>query len=129
MGAKDNLSLYGEYNKIYCERGLLASALVFQRCSSLIRPPKISFLRLATRSASSGFFWRERRLQVFIAFLNKVVSWCAYHKHDKGKVKVNKAVLFFAAMENLFIIDIVLDITSLVTFGWSIILIMGLFVI
>ena len=128
MGAKeDNLSLYGEYNKtlrawlVGFGFGVPALFIVNQAAQNKL-------LAASNAKCIVWLFLAGAAAQVFIAFLNKVVSWCAYHKHDKGKVKVNKAVLFFAAMENLFIIDIVLDITSLVTFGWSIILIMGLFV-
>ncbi len=65
--------------------------------------------------------------QVFMAFINKVIAWCAYRKHDKGAEHVSSLVKFVANFENAFIIDVVFDLASLVAFAWSIILIVRLY--
>ena len=67
-------------------------------------------------------------IQIFIALLNKVVSWCAYHKHDVGEDKCGRMAKFFASMENMFAIDVISDILSMLAFGWSIGLIVDLFI-
>lgn len=66
--------------------------------------------------------------QIFMALLNKIVSWCAYHKHDIGEEKCSGIVKYFSSLENMFAIDVALDILSLIAFSWSIVLIMGLFI-
>ena len=128
MSAKeDNLKLYEEYNKT------LRAWLVgfgFGVPALFIVNDAAQQRLLAAENASCiiWLFLLGAASQIFMAFLNKIVSWCAYHKHDKKQGEVNKAVSLFASLENKFIIDVFLDITSLIAFSWSIFLIMGLFV-
>lgn len=128
MGAKeDNLSLYGEYNKtlrawlVGFGFGVPALFIVNEaaqaRLFAAINAESIIWLFLAGAAA-----------QVLMAFINKIISWCAYYKHDNKGQNVNSVVGFLASLENMFIIDVVLDIVSLVAFGWSIYLIVGLFI-
>ena len=128
MGAKeDNLNLYSEYNKTLrawlVGFGFGVPALFIVNATAqeklTISPNASCIIWLFLIGAAS---------QVLMALLNKIVSWCAYHKYDKGKSKVNSVVLFFASLENKFIIDVVLDVLSLITFGWSIVLITKLFI-
>lgn len=127
MGAKeDNLSLYSEYNKtlrawlVGFGFGVPALFIVNEAAQSKL-------LAASNKNCIIYLFLVGAAAQVLIAFINKVISWCAYNKHDKGAENVGPVVLFIASFENWFIIDVVFDIASLVTFGWSIMLIVGLF--
>ena len=73
-----------------------------------------------------ALFLLEAAAQVGMAFFNKIVCWCAYHKFDKNN-EVSWVVTLFAYFENWFAIDALLDLASLVTFGCSIVLIVKLF--
>lgn len=122
----DNLKLYEEYNKtlrtwlVGFGFGVPALFIVNEAAQKKL-----------TASVSSEYiiwlFLAGASVQIFIALLNKIVSWCAYHKHNIGENKCGSVVKKFASLENAFIIDVISDILSLVFFGWSIILIMGLF--
>jgi len=122
----DNLSLYSEYNKtlrtwlVGFGFGVPAIFIVNEAAQT----------KLTSSDNAECIIWLfliGSASQVFMAFINKIVSWCAYYKHSDSK-KHNKVILFFASLENYFIIDVALDIFSLVAFGWSIVLIMGLFI-
>ena len=128
MSAKeDNLNLYAEYNKTLrawlVGFGFGVPALFIVNATAqeklTISPNASCIIWLFLIGAAS---------QVLMALLNKIVSWCAYHKCDKGRSKVSSIVLFFASLENKFIIDVVLDVLSLITFGWTIVLITKLFI-
>ena len=67
-------------------------------------------------------------IQVVMAFLNKIIAWCSYYKHGKDEATIFCVLRLFTAMENWFFIDIIFDVVSLITFGWSIVLIMHLFI-
>ncbi len=64
--------------------------------------------------------------QVILAFINKTIAWCSLHK-ETFNGKVRSCVDFIANLENWFIIDIVCDLTSLGTFGYSIFKLVNLF--
>ena len=84
MGAKeDNLNLYAEYNKtlrawlVGFGFGVPALFIVNEAAQSKL-----------TASQNAGcivwLFLAGAAAQVFMAFLNKIVSWCAYYKHDES---------------------------------------------
>lgn len=125
MSAKEeNLSLYQEYNKnlrtwlVGFGFGVPALFIVNQAAQQklLSAPNSQCIIWLFLLGAAS---------QIFMAFLNKIISWCAYHKHSHKKV--NYCVKLFASLENLFIIDVLLDLLSLVAFTLSIYLIMSVY--
>lgn len=126
-GKEDNLKLYEEYNKtlrtwlVGFGFGVPAMFIVNQAAQKKLMEAQnaeyIIFLFLAGAA-----------IQVLMALLNKVVSWCAYHRYDVGENNCGKSVNFLAPLENWFIIDVILDVASLLLFGWSIFLIMKLFI-
>ena len=122
---EDNLSFYEEYNKT-----LRAWLVGFGfGVPALFIINESAQARLLASKNSKCIIWLfliGAAAQILIAFVNKVVSWCAYYKHNK-QYKTNFTVEFMASLENMFFIDVVLDIVSLVAFGWSIILIIRLF--
>ena len=128
MGAKeDNLKLYEEYNKT------LRTWLVgfgFGVPALFIVNDAAQKKLIAAHNAEIiiWLFLTGAAIQVFMALINKIISWCAYHKHNVGEEKCGGVVRAFASLENMFIIDVSLDIVSLVTFSFSIILIVNLFV-
>jgi hypothetical protein len=64
--------------------------------------------------------------QVIMAFANKVIAWCAYRSFHLDE-KACLPVRCIARLEHWFCIDVICDLASLVTFGWSIVLVMRLF--
>ena len=124
---EDNLKLYEEYNKtlrtwlVGFGFGVPALFIVNEAAQKkLTASPNAEYI--------VWLFLAGAGVQIFIALLNKIVSWCAYHKHNVGEDKCGSIVRKFAALENAFFIDVITDILSLVLFGWSIILIIGLFI-
>ncbi len=128
MGAKeDNLNLYAEYNKTL-RTWLVGFGFGVPALFIINEAAQNKLIGSQNAKCIIWLFLVGAASQVLMALLNKIVSWCAYHKYDKGESNVNCSVLFFASLENKFIIDVVLDILSMVAFGWSIVLIMGLFI-
>ncbi len=128
MSAKeDNLKLYEEYNKtlrtwlVGFGFGVPALFIVNEAAQKKLVAADNAECIIWLFLAGAGF-------QIFMALLNKIVTWCAYHKHDIGEEKCGGIVKSFASLENMFAIDVVLDILSLIAFGWSIVLIIGLFI-
>ena len=83
---------------------------------------------LKSISFSISLFLIGAGSQVVMAFLNKIIAWCSYYKHGKDEATIFCVLRLFTAMENWFFIDIIFDVVSLITFGWSIVLIMHLFI-
>lgn len=128
MGAKeDNLNLYAEYNKTL-RAWLVGFGFGVPALFIVNDAARAKLVAAQNAKCIIWLFLAGAAAQVVMALINKIVSWCAYHKHDKGEININRVALFFASLENMFLIDVAFDIASLVTFGWSIILIMGLFV-
>ncbi|HEY5603379.1 MAG TPA: hypothetical protein VIM41_09735 [Gammaproteobacteria bacterium] len=128
MGAKeDNLNLYADYNKT-----LRAWLVGFGfGVPALFIVNDAAQARLIAAQNAKFIIWLfliGAAAQVLMALVNKVVSWCAYYKYDKGENNINPVARLLATLENMFIIDVVLDVVSLVAFAWSIILIVNLFV-
>ncbi len=123
----DNLSLYSEYNKTL-RTWLVGFGFGVPALFIVNEAAQIKLTSSDNAECIIWLFLAGSASQIFMAFLNKIVSWCAYYKHSNTNKDPNKVILFFASLENYFIIDVVLDVFSLVTFGWSIVLIMGLFI-
>jgi len=122
----DNLNLYSEYNKAL--RTWLVGFGIGVPALFIINKEAQDKL---TSSENAEFiiylFLAGVASQILMAQLNKVVTWCTYYKHEKENKNINCATNFFASMEHWIIIDVVSDVFSLITFGWSIVLIMKLF--
>ena len=128
MSAKeDNLKLYEEYNKTL-RTWLVGFGFGVPALFIVNDAAQEKLIAAANAKWIIWLFLFGAAVQVFMALLNKVVSWCAYHKYDVGEEKCGCIVKGFASLENIFAIDVVLDILSLLAFGWSILLIMELFI-
>ena len=123
----DNLKLYEEYNKtlrtwlVGFGFGVPALFIVNEAAQNKLTASPNAECIVWLFLAGAG-------VQIFIALLNKIVSWCAYRKHNVGEENCGSVVKKFASLENAFIIDVFTDILSLIFFGWSIVLIVGLFI-
>ncbi|MBI5450273.1 MAG: hypothetical protein HY940_02855 [Gammaproteobacteria bacterium] len=122
----DNLSLYAEYNKTL-RAWLVGFGFGVPALFIIDKAAQDKLVANQDAIFIISLFIIGAAAQVFMAQLNKIVSWCAYYKHEKGQSNVNCAVLFFSSLENYFLIDVLLDLLSLSAFGWSIFLIVGLF--
>ena len=122
----DNLNQYAEYNKTL-RAWLVGFGFGVPALFIVNAAAQEKLLKAANAKYIIWLFLIGAAGQVTMAFINKIVTWCAYHKHDKGPNNVNSIVTFFARFENVFVIDVVFDIVFLIAFGWSIILIMGLY--
>ena len=128
MSAKeDNLKLYEEYNKTL-RTWLVGFGFGVPALFIVNEAAQKKLVAANNAECIIWLFLAGAAIQVFMALLNKVVSWCAYHKYDVGEKKCGYVVKAFASLENIFAIDVILDILSLVAFGWSIKLIVGLFI-
>jgi len=125
MSAKEeNLSLYQEYNKSL-RTWLVGFGFGVPALFIVNEAAQKKLLAAQNSQCIIWLFLLGAASQIFMAFLNKIISWCSYHKHSHNNV--NCCVKLFASLEDLFIIDVLLDILSLVTFAWSIYLIMGVY--
>ena len=122
----DNLNLYAEYNKTL-RAWLVGFGFGVPALFIINEPAQTTLLAAKESKCIIWLFLAGAAAQIFMAFINKVISWCAYRKHDKGEANVYFLVNLVAGLENAFVIDVILDIFSLITFGWSISLIVGLY--
>lgn len=122
----DNLNQYSEYNKTL--RAWLVGFGFGVPALFIINEAAQQKL-LASKNAKCiiWLFLIGAAAQILMAFINKIITWCAYHKHDNGVENVGNLVRRISAFENAFWIDVILDIVSLIAFCWSIILIVQLY--
>ena len=124
---EDNLKLYEEYNKtlrtwlVGFGFGVPALFIVNEAAQKKLVVADNAVLIVCLFLFGAAF-------QVFMALLNKIVSWCAYHKYAVGIENCGCVVKGFASLENAFVIDVVLDVLTLIAFGWSMVLIIRLFI-
>ncbi len=123
----ENLSMYSEYNKTL-RTWLVGFGFGVPALFIVNNAAQEKLISSDNAETIIWLFLAGAASQVFMAFLNKIVSWCAYYKHSDSKTEEYKIILFFASLEDWFVIDVVFDIFSLIMFGWSIILIMSLFI-
>ena len=128
MGAKeDNLKMYEDYNKTL--RAWLVGFGFGVPAMFIVNAAAQAKLICADNALwIICLFLFGAAFQVLMALLNKIVAWCAYHKYDVGGKECGGVVKGFASLENSFAIDVTFDILSLICFGWSLILIVRLFI-
>jgi hypothetical protein len=127
VGAKDdNLKLYEEYNKTL-RTWLVGFGFGVPALFIVNEAAQKKLILSDNAELIVWLFLAGAAIQVFLAFLNKIISWCAYHKHDVGDDKCGGMVKTFALLENSFAIDVILDILSLAAFSCSIVLIVNMF--
>lgn len=123
---EENLSLYSEYNK-----SLRAWLVGFGfGVPALFIVNKVAQDKLIAADNVNLIIWLfliGAASQILMAFINKIVCWCAYYVHKSGANHKNNLIRFCANLEDAFYLDVTLDLISLVTFCWSIVLIMHLF--
>lgn len=127
MSANDeNLKFYCEYNKtlrawlVGFGFGVPALFIVNEKAGD----------KLAASSNAEWIIWLfliGAAAQVLIAFINKIVSWCAYHQNRKGAGNVGGVVSWCAKIDDWFLIDVTLDVLSLFAFSTSILMMVNLF--
>lgn len=122
----DNLSLYSEYNKAL-RTWLVGFGIGVPALFIINKAAQEKLTSSENAECIIYLFLAGVTSQILMAQLNKIITWCTYYKHDKQNKNINWATEFFASMEHWFIIDIISDVFSLITFAWSIILIMKLF--
>jgi hypothetical protein len=128
MSAKeDNLKLYEEYNKSL-RTWLVGFGFGVPALFIVNETAQEKLIAATNAKCIIWLFLFGAGVQVFMALLNKIVSWCAYRKYDVGDGNCGSIVKCFASLENVFAIDVILDILSLIAFGWSLVLIVGLFI-
>lgn len=122
---EDNLNLYNEYNKTL-RAWLVGFGFGVPALFIVNEPAQEKLIHASSFHCIIWLFLAGAAAQIFMALLNKTISWCAYYNHSHP-TKAVKLVKCLAAMENWFFIDVILDIISLISFGWSILLIVGLY--
>jgi len=127
MGAKeDNLKLYEEYNKTL-RTWLVGFGFGVPALFIINDAAQKKLIAADNADLIIWLFLAGAAIQIFMALLNKIVSWCAYHKHNVGEEKCGSIVKALASLENFFIIDVTLDVISLIAFSIPIILIVNMF--
>ena len=127
MGAKnDNLSQYAEYNKTL-RAWLVGFGFGVPALFIVNEAAQEKLVAAQNAKLIIWLFLIGAAAQIIMAFLNKIVSWCAYYKHDNEGKEINYIIKRFASLENAFIFDVIFDVLSLGALAWSIILIVGLF--
>ena len=123
---EDNLKQYSEYNKTL-RAWLVGFGFGVPALFIINQPAQTKLLAAENAKCIIWLFIIGAAAQIIMAFVNKVIAWCAYHKHDKGEDNVCGFVKWVSGFEDAFLIDVILDIISLGAFGWSIILILNLY--
>ncbi len=126
--SSDNLQLYNEYNKT-----LRAWLVGFGFGVPALFIVNESAWELLAKSPSKAWivipFVIGAVTQVLIAFLNKVIAWCAHHRDDlaSNDKKCWCITSLIAQMESWFILDILADMVTLVAFGLSLVNLLRLY--
>lgn len=118
-----NLKLYSEYNKTlrswFVAFGIAVPAIFITSKEAkefLLKSPNIYFI---IQLFLAGVFF-----QIFISFLNKYISWSAYHREDCTLMHnddCRPVYKYFASHENKIWIDLALDILTLFCFALAIV--------
>ena len=118
---KANLKLYSEYNKTlrswFVAFGIAVPAIFITSKEAkdfLLQSQDIKYIIL--------YFLAGVFFQVLISFLNKYISWSAYHR-DECKLRdkpCSERCEYFASHENKIWIDIALDIATFICFAVAI---------
>ena len=96
MDAKNNnLSLYNEYNKTL-RVWLVGFGFGVPALFIINDAAQVKLLAAQNAKCIIWLLLIGAGAQIIMAFINKVISWCAYSKHDKGEANVNPLVLWAA---------------------------------
>lgn len=116
-----NLALYSEYNKTL-RSWLVAYGIAVPALFVTSKDAKEFLLQSCNFKFIIITFLLGVLAQVLISFLNKFVSWCAYHRDDcklRDGVPCKPYFSKVAKLENSIWIDVSLDICTLLFFAIS----------
>lgn len=117
--ANHHLKLYEEYNKSLrvwlLSFGIGAVVL-------LISNPDLArkFANAPTKSSVVTLFLIGCAIQVFIAFINKVCSWCMYNGDLNEEFTQTYYYKIADAVNSWFWLDVLLDLATIILFGFAI---------
>jgi len=118
-----NLSLYKEYNKIL-RAWLVAFGIAVPAVFVTSKDAKDFLISIPNYKYILIVFLLGVVSQIAISFLNKFVSWSAYHRDD-CVLNLNRECKpifkLIAKLENYIWIDLVFDVLTFVAFGWAMI--------
>lgn len=118
LSREANLSLYSEYNKAL-RAWLVAYGIAIPALFITSKEAKDFLSSLECYKFIIIIFLLGLASQISIAFINKFVSWSAYHRDDE-KIKGNSPNRFIevvASLENSIWIDFILDVLSVIFFS------------
>ena len=124
----DNLSLYNEYNKTL--RAWLVGFGISVPALFIINTDAQDLLANSAHKCSIIYpFLIGVSAQILIAFVNKIVAWCAYRREEcsESSIVPCMCVRLFASIENWFLLDVIFDIVTLVAFGMSLVNLLRLY--
>lgn len=115
---KDNLKQYAEYNKLlrtwFVGFGIAVPIFFFSNGHIYC------LWRHSLHSeCMAKLFLFGVAFQVLSSFINKIVTWSAYRTHGSDLSKLWCPTKICAKAENWFLIDVILDLGTFVTFGWG----------
>ena len=118
-----NLSLYSEYNKTL-RAWLVAFGIAVPAVFVTSKDVKEFLLKAPDFQTIIVVFFIGVASQIFISFLNKFISWSAFHRDD-CRINADREchVVFktVSKLENHIWIDLILDVASLGCFSWAIV--------
>lgn len=118
-----NLSLYKEYNKIL-RAWLVAFGIAAPAVFVTSKDAKVFLLSIPEYKSILIVFLLGVVSQIVISFLNKFVSWSAYHRDD-CVLNLNREcrTIFkvISKLENYIFIDFVFDLATFIAFGWAVV--------
>ncbi len=112
-----NLLLYSEYNKTL-RAWLVAYGIAVPALFITSKDAKEFLTMLANHETIIVIFLLGMASQIMIAFVNKFVSWSAYHRDDCiiNGLNCNSFVERLASIENSIWIDLVFDVLAILCF-------------
>lgn len=123
-----NLTLYSDYNKTL-RAWLVAYGIALPALFITSKDAKAFLSGLECHTFIVQVFLLGLTAQIGIAFINKFVSWSAYHRDDLelSNSNCNKFINWVASFENSIWVDFVLDLISILAFGVAtVMLVIGL---
>lgn len=122
--AKENLGLYGEYNRTlrtwFVGFGFGVPAIFIVNDGA-----QATLVKSASGQSIVLLFLLGAGAQAAMALINKVIAWSAYRTHrsdDAGRLA--KAI---AKAEDWFLVDVIFDFATVVFFAWSTLLLFKCF--
>lgn len=116
-----NLALYSEYNKTL-RSWLVAYGIAVPALFVTSKDAKEFLLQSCNFKFIIITFLFGVFAQILISFINKFVSWCAYHRDDcklRKDVPCKPYFSWVAKLENSIWIDVTLDVLTLFFFAMS----------